>query len=94
MEVFVTPRAEKNFDSIVEYIKKNWGDNSAKEFIHKADAIFKILKAQPLIGKVEIDDIRGFQLSPQTRILYRIRGNKIIILSFFDVRKNPKKKFK
>ena len=93
MEVFVTPRAEKNFDSIMEYIKKNWGDNSAKEFIQKADEFFKILKVQPLIGQVEIDDIRGFQLSPQTRILYRIRGSKIIILSFFDVRKNPKKKF-
>ena len=94
MEVFVTPRAEKNFDSIMEYIKKNWGDNSAKEFIQKADEFFKILKVQPLIGQVEIDDIRGFQLSPQTRILYRIRGSKIIILSFFDVRKNPKKKFR
>ncbi|WP_445083358.1 type II toxin-antitoxin system RelE/ParE family toxin [Algoriphagus sp. oki45] len=75
-------------------MKKNWGDNSAKEFIQKADEFFKILKVQPLIGQVEIDDIRGFQLSPQTRILYRIRGSKIIILSFFDVRKNPKKKFR
>lgn len=55
---------KKNFDSIVEYIKKNWGDNSAKEFIHKADAIFKILKAQPLIGKVEIEDF-NFHPKPE-----------------------------
>jgi hypothetical protein len=44
------------------------------------------------MGQVEKDDIRGFQLSPQTRILYRIRDEKIIILSFFDVRQNPTKK--
>jgi plasmid stabilization system protein ParE len=94
VEVYVTLRAEKNFDSIVEYINHKWGERTVKEFIHKVDEIFKILKTQPLIGKVEIEDIRGVQLSPQTRILYRIRGNKIIILSFFDVRKNPKKKFK
>lgn len=94
MEVFVTPRAERNFDSIVKYISSKWGENTAKEFIHKVDEIFKILKTQPYIGMVENSDIRGFQLSPQTRILYRIRGNKMIILSFFDVRKNPKKKFK
>jgi hypothetical protein len=44
------------------------------------------------MGQVENNDIRGFQLSRQTRILYRIRDNKIIILSFFDVRQDPKKK--
>jgi hypothetical protein len=43
------------------------------------------------MGQVEDNDIRGFQLSRQTRILYRIRDNKIIILSFFDVRQDPKK---
>lgn len=58
MQVYVTPRAERNFDSIIDYI----------------------------------NDIRGFQLSRKTRMLYRIRDNKIIILSFFDVRQDPKKK--
>jgi hypothetical protein len=45
------------------------------------------------MGQIENGDIRGFQLSPQTRILYRIRDEKIIILAFFDVRQNPNKKF-
>ena len=44
------------------------------------------------MGQVEKNDIRGFQLSPQTRILYRIRDNKTIILALFDVRQDPKKK--
>ena len=92
MQVFVTPRAEKNFESILGYIKHKWGERTAKEFVLKADEIFKLLKNFPLIGQVEKDDIRGFQLSPQTRILYRIREQKIIILAFFDVRQNPKKK--
>ncbi|MDI1324900.1 MAG: type II toxin-antitoxin system RelE/ParE family toxin [Algoriphagus sp.] len=94
MQVFVTLRAERNFDSIVDYIKQKWGDKTAKEFIHKVDEIFKLLKNYPLIGQVEKNDIRGFQLSPQTRILYRIRDNKIIILSFFDVRQDPDKKLR
>lgn len=45
------------------------------------------------MGQFENYDIRGFQLSHQTRILYRIKDNKIIILSFFDVRQDPNKKF-
>lgn len=92
MQVFVTPRAEKNFDSIFDYINQKWGEKTAKEFVQKVDEIFKLLEEYPLMGQVENKDIRGFQLSRQTRILYRIRDNKIIVLSFFDVRQNPKKK--
>ncbi len=92
MQVFVTSRAERNFDSIIDYIKQKWGERTAKQFVQKTDEIFKLLKNYPFMGQVEKDDIRGFQLSPQTRILYRIRDEKIIILSFFDVRQNPTKK--
>lgn len=42
------------------------------------------------MGQVEEKEIRGFQITPQTRILYRLKGDKIIILSFFDVRQSPK----
>lgn len=92
MQVFVTPRAGKNFNSIIAYITQKWGENAANQFIRKADETFRLLKNYPLMGQVEKDDILGFQLTPQTRILYRIRDGKIIILAFFDVRQNPKKK--
>ena len=93
MQVYVTPRAERNFDTIIDYIKQKWGEKTAKEFGKKVDEIFILLKDYPLMGQVANNDIRGFQLSRQTRILFRIRENKIIILSFFDVRQDPKKKF-
>ncbi len=60
MQVYVTPRAERNFDSIVENIKENWGEKTVKEFIQKVDEIFKLLINFPLMGQVEADDIRGF----------------------------------
>ena len=63
MQVYITPRAERNFDSIVEYIKQKWGKRTAKEFIQKVDEIFKLLKNYPLMGQIENNDIRGFQLS-------------------------------
>lgn len=93
MKIFLTRRAEKNYDSIKDYIKKKWGEKTANEFILKTDELLSLLKNYPAIGQVEKDDIRGFQLSPQTRIFYRIKEEKIIVLSFFDVRQNPKKKF-
>jgi len=38
------------------------------------------------MGPIEVGDIRGFQLSRQTRMLYTIRNDKVIVLAFFDVR--------
>ena len=94
MKLFVTQRAEKNFDLIIAYIQQKWGEKTTKEFILKVDQIFKLLKLHPLMGNIEIKDIRGFQLTRQSRILYRVSNNKIIIISFLDVRKDPKKRFK
>ena len=92
MTVFLTRRAERNYNSIKEYIVKEFGDKTAETFAKKADEIFKLLEDFPQMGPVENNDIRGFQLSQQTRILYRIKEQKIIILSLFDVRQNPKRK--
>jgi plasmid stabilization system protein ParE len=77
MQVFVTPRAEKNFESILGYIKRTWGERTAKEFVQKADEIFKLLRNFPLIGQVEKDDIRGFQLSPQTRSFTGLESKRL-----------------
>jgi len=93
MQLFVTPRAEKNFDSIVDFIKDKWGAKTVVQFIQKTEDTFTLLKNYPLMGQVEKGDIRGFQLSPHTRMLYRIKEDKIIILAFFDVRSDPSKKF-
>lgn len=93
MKIFLTKRAERNYDFIKSYIKEKWGNQTAEEFDQKTDELFKLLLKFPEMGQVEKDNIRGFQISRQTRILYRKRENKIIILSFFDVRQNPKRKF-
>ena len=93
MEVLITPRAEKHFDSIVDFIKAKWGERTAKQFVIKTDEIFRLLKNYPTMGQIENGDIWGFQLSRQTRLLYRVRDEKIIVLAFFDVRQDPNKKF-
>ena len=43
MQVFVTSRAERNLESIVGYIKNKWGEQTAKQFVQKADDTFKLL---------------------------------------------------
>jgi plasmid stabilization system protein ParE len=92
MKVFVTSSANKEFDELVGYIQIRFGSKSTKTFIAKVDRILRLLSKFPLIGQPDTKDIRGFQLTKQIRVLYRIREERIIIISFFDVRQNPSNK--
>lgn len=94
MEVFFTKRAYKNYKSIKEYIFREFGSIVAEAFDSKLIDFLELLKNFPELGSLEVveKNIRGFQFSKQTRIFYRIKGNRIIILTLFDVRQHPDKK--
>lgn len=94
MKISLTKRAERNFNSIKRYIAKEWGERVAEVFEQKTVDFFDLLIDFPEIGTVEVSEkqIRGFQLTKQTRVFYRIKSDRIIVLSFFDVRQDVQKK--
>jgi len=94
MKIFLTKRATNKFRSIKGYIAEEWGDHVANAFEQKTIDFFDLLGNFPEMGSVEVSkkQIRGFQLTKQTRIFYRIKDERIIILTFFDVRQHPLKK--
>ncbi|MFO7791095.1 MAG: type II toxin-antitoxin system RelE/ParE family toxin [Bacteroidota bacterium] len=91
-----TKRASKTFHNTVEFIEEKWSERSAKKFVIKINCFLILLKNQPEMGKIEVDDkgIRGFVISRQTTVFYRIKKDTIILLKFFDNRQNPKKMLK
>ena len=94
MKLSVTKRGQKKYQSIKEYIIEKWGKNVADAFDLKTKHFFDLLEQFPELGEIEVPSkkIRGFQLTKQTRVFYRVKGERIIILTFFDTRENPKKK--
>ncbi len=94
MRIFLTKHADKNFHSIKKRISVEYGGRVAEAFELKTVSFLDILEKFPEIGSVEVIEkqIRGFQLTKQTRVFYRIKGEIIVILTFFDVRQDPKKK--
>lgn len=94
MKIALTKRAERNFNSIKKYIAKEWGEKVAEAFEQKTVDFFDLLIDFPEIGTVEVHEkqIRGFQLTKQTRVFYRIKNDRIIVLAFFDVRQDVSKK--
>ena len=54
----------------------------------------EILSEFPEVGTIENKEkgIRGFTIVKQVNIFYKISGDKIILLDFFDNRQDPVKK--
>jgi len=54
----------------------------------------EILSEFPEIGSMQypVKKIRGFSLTKQVSIFYKIDGNQIILLDLFDNRSDPKRK--
>jgi plasmid stabilization system protein ParE len=74
MRISLTKRAEKNYRSIKYYITNEWGERVAEAFEQKTVDFLDLLEDFPEMGVVEVIEkqIRGFQLTKQTRVFYRI----------------------
>lgn len=94
MRILVSKRANKDFQRILEYLEYKWGSTSVEKFKSLTNDFLDILESFPEIGSMEFPEknIRGFQLSHQNRVFYTVKQTHILILAFFDVRQNPKKK--
>jgi plasmid stabilization system protein ParE len=94
MKIYFTKRAENNYRLIKSYISKEWGERVAEVFEQKTNDFLDLLENFSEIAVVEVIEkqIRGFRLTKQITVFYRIKANRILILTCFDTRHNPKKK--
>lgn len=94
MRLIWTKTARSRFAEILNYIEREFGESARQQFRSKTKEFTTLLKEFPEMGAVEIRDkkIRGFQLTRQTRVFYRLSDNKITLLTFFDSRQDPRKK--
>jgi plasmid stabilization system protein ParE len=94
LEIYWTKRASKTFDKIQEYLIEEWGENVTRAFVRKVFDTLDILSEFPEVGTIENEEkaIRGFTIVKQVNMFYRISGQRIILLMFFDNRQHPKKK--
>jgi plasmid stabilization system protein ParE len=94
LEIFWSKRADNKFDRILDHISSEWGERVTSAFVKKVYDFLDILVEFPEIGTLENveKDIRGFVIVKQITIFYKVSGNKIILLNFFDNRQGHKKR--
>ena len=94
LKICWTTRADIKLDQLIIYLESEWGDSVVQAFMRKLYDFLEILSEFPEIGSLQYPEkgIRGFALTKQVSIFYRIDNNEIVLLDFFDNRSNPKKK--
>jgi len=89
-----TTRADIKLDQLIIYLESEWGESVVKAFMRKLYDFLEILSEFPEIGSMQYPEkrIRGFALTKQVTIFYKIDDNQIVLLDILDNRSDPKKK--
>jgi len=87
-------RASDNFNSVIKYLQKEWGDKVTRNFVIRTYEIIELLAANPEMGSIEHAEkqIRGIVITKHNTLFYRVEEEKLILLNFFDNRRHPQKK--
>jgi plasmid stabilization system protein ParE len=87
-------RASNNFNSIIGYLQREWGDQVTRNFVVRTYQVIDLLAVNPEMGPIAHFEkqIRGFVITKHNTLFYRIEEDKLILLNFFDNRQHPNKK--
>lgn len=91
--IFWTDEANSNYDSIINYLEKNWSIKEKSVFVKKLEKRIELIKKYPEIFPEYRLSKKTFRsvLTEQITIYYSIENQIIKILTLFDVRQNPEK---
>jgi plasmid stabilization system protein ParE len=92
-KIIWTKTAFKTFQDIANYLEKQWSLKIAKNFVANTEKKLEQIKENPesCITSNKDKTIRKATITKHNSMFYRVKENALVILAFFDNRKNPKK---
>jgi len=78
---------------IATWIETNWSKKSADKFVEALYRKLNEINKNPFIGQRCKKNLatRRILITPYNKLVYRIKGKTIYIITLFDMRQNPKK---
>ena len=92
MKIIRTPRAIDGFREVATYIANQFGNAALREFQTRTKEWTRILKTMPNLGGVDEEistetfEYRSVSIYKRSMMVYRIEGDTIIIVDFYDTR--------
>ena len=94
-QIIWLPKSEERFDEIIFYLQKNWTEKEVSNFIKRTETVLNLISAFPrLCRRSKKKNIYEALITKHNLLLYRITRNNIELITFFDTRQDPKKRFK
>ena len=97
MKIFWQPFANEGKRQIANYIRRQFGLNSKKIFMEKVDETARMLMSNPYIGAIDsyysdrTFTYRSIIVNGLNKMVYRIDGDTIYIVDFWDTRREPQR---
>ena len=86
-----SPASKDEFAEMLNYVESNFGLDAVLEFLDKTDKVIDSISKYPELfpSSGKSPSIRKVVITKQTSLFYRITGNGIQLLHFWDNRRNP-----
>ena len=92
-EVRWSQESVDTFSKIIEYLEEEWSHREIENFINTTDTVLKFVSENPkMFRKTNKKNVHEALITPHNLMIYKIIGERIDIITFWDTRKNPKKK--
>jgi len=97
MKVVWLSKARRSFVKTLKYVQEHFGEMVALALYDEVDANNDYLAKNPYLGKIEpLLEERAIEyhcmiVKKLNKIIYRIDGNLVIVVDFWNLRMNPEK---
>ncbi len=92
-EIIISIRAQKNIESLFDYLETKWSKKVKKEYALKLYNTIQIIRINPeSFPKSAINSkYSKCVINKQSTVYYSFNDKQVSILSLFDTRQNPKR---
>lgn len=86
-----TEEAMASYGVILRYLRSEWTEREAQRFIREVAHVMELLDVFPLIGRTTGSrSLREVHVSKQEVLVYRVKKDRIELLAFWDLRRDPR----
>lgn len=90
-EVVLSPPAKENLEQLLNYLSNEFSERVMRDFLSRLEKSVSVIQKYPesCPASLKIKSVRKCTVTKQTVFYYRVRKNRIEILTLSDTRKHP-----
>lgn len=87
-----TLQAKSDIIKLYSYLQDQWGNKALEKLDSKIEKVLDSICINPLLFPIiKGHSVRCCVITSQLKLYYTIKGDTVVLLTFFDVRQHPTK---